>query len=67
MAKKLIIPIIIFLIGLAINIIGALIKILHWEYQSINGSVLLTIGSFIEVIAIFNAIVKLIQIYKTNK
>ena len=64
--KQFTIPIAVFLIGLAIVIIGALIKILHWQIGPITGNHILTIGSFIELFGVFIALVKLIVIYRKN-
>ncbi|AXO81667.1 gliding motility protein GldL [Olleya aquimaris] len=56
--KQLLVPFIILLIGIALTIVGALFKIQHWP----NGSLLLTLGTFIEFCAIFYAIIKLVKI-----
>jgi hypothetical protein len=65
--KKLILPIIIFLIGLSFALVGALLKILHFEFGFVTGNILLTVGAIIKVIAIVTAIVKLLSInHKTE-
>ena len=56
--KQLLVPFIILLIGIALTIVGALFKIQRWP----NGSLLLTLGAFIEFCAIFYAIIKLVKI-----
>ena len=61
--RQLIPAIIIFLIGFAITIIGALFKVQHWPY----GSEILTVGNLIEVAGIIVAIVILIKIYSSKK
>ena len=50
--KPFIIPIIIFLVGTSLSIIGGLFSILHWEIGPISGAFLLAIGSLVEVIGI---------------
>jgi uncharacterized membrane protein YoaK (UPF0700 family) len=60
--KQFIIPIVIFLLGLAVSVIGALIKIQHWPY----GSLILTIGSLLEFIGIIVLIVILIIHYRSK-
>lgn len=57
--KKFILPIITFLFAIALTTVGALFKIQHWPY----GSVLLTIGMLLEVVAILIAIIILIKNY----
>lgn len=56
--KQLLVPFIILLIGIAVTILGAVFKIQHWP----NGSLILTLGTFIEFCAIFLGIIKLIKI-----
>ena len=56
--KQLLVPFIILLIGVAVTILGAVFKIQHWP----NGSLILTLGTFIEFCAIFLGIIKLIKI-----
>ena len=60
--KKLIPAIIVFIIGYALTIVGALFKIQHWP----NGGEIYTVGSLIEVVAIVIAILTLIKIYKSK-
>ncbi|TXE16879.1 gliding motility protein GldL [Psychroserpens burtonensis] len=55
--KKLLPAGIILLLGIGATILGALFKIQHWTY----GRMLLTIGTFLELLAIFMAIVALIK------
>lgn len=52
---------VLFLFGMAITIIGSLFKILHWQWGFVNGAVLLSIGSFFEVLSIVIAIILLIR------
>ncbi len=54
--KRYIPAIIILLIGFIFTIIGALFKIQHWPY----GSLILTIGMLLKVVAICYAIILLI-------
>jgi len=61
MKNKYLIAIILF--GVIITIFGALLKIMHFEFGSITGNVLLTIGMLTEVIGIILLISKL----ATNK
>ena len=51
---------IIFAIGLILTILGALFKITHLEIGLINGNNLLTIGMFVEIIAIILFLYKLL-------
>ncbi len=57
---RLIPAIVVFLLGLIVTIMGALFKIQHWPY----GSILLTIGSLLEVIGILFTIIILIRVYR---
>lgn len=61
--KQFIIPIIIFLIGLALTYIGALLKIIHFEIGLLTGNLLLSIATFFKVIAVVYAIIILIIFY----
>ena len=54
-------PITLFLFGISITIIGSLFKILHWGWGFVNGSVLLSVGSFFEVLGIIFGIVVLLS------
>ncbi|PKG51651.1 MULTISPECIES: GldL-related protein [Olleya] len=56
--KQLLVPFIILLIGIAVTVVGAVFKIQHWT----NGSLILTLGTFIEFCGIFLGIIKLIKI-----
>jgi len=55
--KKQILPLVLFLIGFAITIVGALFKIQHWPY----GSEILTLGMFLKVVAVIIFIISLIK------
>ncbi len=59
--------IILFLIGLIYNIIGALFKITHIEIGFITGNLLLIIGMAIQILAIILFIIKLLKNKKTNE
>jgi len=52
----------IFILGIGVTIIGVLFKIQHWPYSSL----ITTIGTFIELLALFWALI-IIVIYYTNK
>ncbi len=56
--KQFILPLILLLAGIGFTITGALFKIQRLP----NGSLLLTIGTFLEFTALFLAIIKLIKI-----
>ncbi len=62
--KQFILPLIIFLVGLAVTYIGALLKIIHFEIGILTGNLFITLATFIKVLAIIIAIIKLIIIYK---
>ncbi|MEW4924831.1 hypothetical protein [Algibacter sp. 2305UL17-15] len=62
--KPFIIPIICFLIGMALTSIGALFKIIHFEIGSLTGNVLLSLATGFKLLAIILAIIKLLVIYK---
>lgn len=55
---------IIFLIGIALNILGAFLKIGHYNYGSITGNVNLSIGLVLEV---FGIILFLYQLFTSSK
>ena len=57
MKKQYTIPLSLFLLGMAITIIGALFKIMHWPRAGIT----LTIGMLTEAIAIITLIVVLLK------
>lgn len=57
MIKQYKIPLVVFLLGMAITIIGALFKIMHWPFA--NG--LLIMGMTLEVIAISFLIATIIK------
>ena len=50
MKKQYTIPLVLFLLGMVITIIGALFKILHWELGPLNGGILLAIGLITEAL-----------------
>ncbi|MGK4567966.1 GldL-related protein [Flavobacterium sp. 3HN19-14] len=50
----------IFVFATAIVIFGSLLKILHYQFGAINGSVLLTIGMMTQVLACLMFVVKLL-------
>ena len=60
MIKQYKIPFIAFLLGMAITILGALFKIMHWQFAS----GLLIFGMTLEVIAILILIFILLKINK---
>lgn len=64
--RKFIFPLILFLIGIAFYIIASLFKILHWEIGFLNGSVLIIVASFLQLLAIIMVIIKLIS-YRNSK
>ncbi len=55
-------PLIILLIGIALTILGATFKVLHFQFAS----QLLLVGTFLEFFAILMAIVKLIKIARNK-
>ena len=65
MLKKFTFSIIVFLIGIAFYILGALFKVLHWGFGAFNPVTLLIIASVVQLFAIILAIVKLIKIYRS--
>ncbi len=62
--KPFIPPIICFLLGIGLSIIGALFKIIHFEIGFLTGNILLSISSGLKLIAIIWAIIKLFQVYR---
>lgn len=52
MATKYKIPLVLFLLGMLITIVGALFKIMHWP----NSNVLLIVGTLCEAFAIITLI-----------
>ena len=57
MKKQYIVPLVFFLLGMAITIIGALFKIMHWS----GANFMLTIGMITEAIALITLIVVLLK------
>ena len=57
MKKQYTIPLSLFLLGMAITIIGALFKIMHWP----GANFMLTIGMITEAIALITLIVVLLK------
>ena len=57
MKKQYIVPLVFFLLGMAITIIGALFKIMHWP----GANFMLTIGMITEAIALITLIVVLLK------
>jgi hypothetical protein len=64
MKNKYLIAIILF--GVIITIFGALIKIMHFQFGIITGSLLLSIGMLAEVLGIILLIIKLTTNKKDN-
>lgn len=64
--EQFLIPILVFLIGLALTYIGALLKIIHFEIGFVTGNFTLTIATFIKVFAIILVIIRLFIIYRTK-
>lgn len=62
--EKFIIPIIIFLIGLGLTYLGALLKIIHFEIGFLTGNLVLTIATGIKIFAIILTIIKFILIHR---
>ena len=60
--KQFVIPLIFFLLGIALTIIGALFKIQHWPY----GSQVLTAGSIFELLGIIITIIILFKFYSKS-
>jgi predicted signal transduction protein with EAL and GGDEF domain len=57
MKKQYTVPLVLFLLGMAITIIGALFKIMHWP----GANFMLTIGMLSEAIALITLIVVLLK------
>ena len=57
MKKQYTIPLVLFLSGMAITIIGALFKLMHWP----GANIMLTVGMLTEAIAINTLIVILLK------
>ena len=57
MKKQYTVPLVLFLLGMAITIIGSLFKIMHWP----GANFMLTIGMLTEAIAIITLIVVLLK------
>ena len=57
MKKQYIVPLVLFLLGMAITIIGSLFKIMHWP----GANFMLTIGMITEAIALITLIVVLLK------
>lgn len=57
MKKQYTIPLVLFLLGMAITIIGALFKLMHWP----GANIILTVGMLTEAIAIITLIVVLLK------
>jgi len=62
--KKFKLPIILFIIGMVLITMGAIVTMLHWDLGFIDATIFIAIGSVIEVAASIIAIVKLILMYK---
>lgn len=65
MKNKYLIIIVIF--GMVITILGALLKITHFEFGGITANLVLSIGMLFQAISLFMIIIKLISSKKTNK
>ena len=57
MKKQYTVPLVLFLLGMAITIIGALFKIMHWP----GANFMLSIGMITEAIALITLIVVLLK------
>ncbi|RAK21757.1 hypothetical protein B0I03_105190 [Flavobacterium aquaticum] len=57
MKKQYTVPLVLFLLGMAITIIGSLFKIMHWP----GAGIMLTFGMLTEAIAIITLIVVLLK------
>ena len=57
MKKQYTVPLVLFLLGMAITIIGSLFKIMHWP----GANFMLTIGMITEAIALITLIVVLLK------
>ena len=58
--------VVILLIGIIWTILGAFFKIAHFEIGPITGTVMLAIGTFLEVLAVILLLVKVISNKKDN-
>ncbi|AUC82006.1 hypothetical protein CW733_07660 [Lacinutrix sp. Bg11-31] len=58
-AKQFVLPLVIFILGIILTIIGALFKIQHWPYAP----QILTLGTIVEVIGLLLLIVVLIKYF----
>ena len=65
-AKQFVIPIILLLIGLAVISIGALLKIMHFEWGFLTGNFLLAVGTIIKVLALILVIIRLVFVYRNK-
>ncbi|MDF2552520.1 MAG: hypothetical protein K0R77_1795 [Chryseobacterium sp.] len=52
--------IMIFLVGLLINLFGALLKITHFSFGPLNGNICLTVGSIVQGLGILLIIFKVL-------
>lgn len=57
MKKQYTVPLVLFLFGMTITIIGSLFKIMHWP----GAGIMLTVGMLTEAIAIITLIVVLLK------
>lgn len=57
MKKQYTVPLVLFLLGMAITIIGSLFKIMHWP----GAGLMLTVGMLTEAIAIITLIAVLLK------
>lgn len=57
MKKQYTVPLVLFLLGMAITIVGSLFKIMHWP----GANIMLIIGMLTEAIAIITLIVVLLK------
>ena len=60
--KTFLIPLILLVAGAAIVILGALFKIMHWQF----GNGVLIFGMVLEVVALVLLILKLLKVYNTK-
>ncbi|MEJ6791928.1 MAG: hypothetical protein QNK89_04130 [Lacinutrix sp.] len=58
-AKQFILPLLIFILGIILTIVGALFKIQHWAYAS----QILTLGTIVQVVALAFLMVILIKYF----
>ncbi|OIQ22669.1 hypothetical protein [Lacinutrix sp. MedPE-SW] len=57
--KKLILPLVVYLIGFGVTIIAALFKMMHWPY----GAELLIFGMLFQALGVLITIIILIKLY----